>query len=136
MVRRAEPSHEEGPMKIQIGQIFRVPPSRQGQPCKGRSIKGDNLVADRTDLIPDSPRWARQRWYTERYAGQSRFKLVETVLSPVEYANIFESTVKPAMGRILSNLLESRPVAAQRDASLPMLVSGEVGGGAMKWTST
>ena len=54
------------------------------------------------------------------------FKLVETVLPPVEFASIFESTVKPAMGRILSNLLESRSVAAQRDASLPMLVSGEV----------
>ena len=53
------------------------------------------------------------------------FKLVETVLPPVEHANMFESTVKPVMGRILSNLQESRSIAAQRDASLPKLVSGE-----------
>ena len=54
------------------------------------------------------------------------FKLVEMVLPPVEYANMFESMVKPVMDRILSNLQESRAVAAQREASLPKLVSGEV----------
>ena len=54
------------------------------------------------------------------------FNLVETVLPPVEHANMFESTVEPMMGRILSNLQESRAVAAQRDALLTKLVSGEV----------
>ena len=54
------------------------------------------------------------------------FNLVETVLPPVEHAKMFESTVKPAMGRILSNLQESRGLAVQRDESLPRLVSGEL----------
>lgn len=54
------------------------------------------------------------------------FKLVETTLPPVEYVNMFGSTMKPVMGLILSNLQESRDVAALRDALLPKLVSGEL----------
>ena len=57
------------------------------------------------------------------------FKLVETVLPAVEQGQTFDSAVKPVMGRILSNLQESRCLAAQRDALLPGLVSGEVGVG-------
>ena len=54
------------------------------------------------------------------------FKLVETVLPPVEYANMFESAVKPVTDRILGNLQESRTLTTQRDALLPKLVSGEL----------
>ena len=53
------------------------------------------------------------------------FKLVETILPPVDHANVFESMVKPAMGRILKNIQESGPVAGQRDALLPKLLSGQ-----------
>ena len=54
------------------------------------------------------------------------FKLVETTLPPVECVNMFESTMEPVMGLILSNLQESRAVVAQWDALLPKLVSGEL----------
>ena len=57
------------------------------------------------------------------------FKVVETVLPPINHARAFESTLKPLMGRILTNLSESRSLAAQRDVLLPRLVSGEVGVG-------
>ncbi len=53
------------------------------------------------------------------------FKLVETVLPPVEQAERFEAIVKTSMGRILSNLRESNSLATQRDALLPKLISGE-----------
>ena len=52
------------------------------------------------------------------------FKLVETAVPPPEQAQTFESAVEGIMGRILSNLQESRALAAQRDALLPKLVSG------------
>ena len=54
------------------------------------------------------------------------FKLVDATVPPVELAKGFESTVKPLMERVLKNLHASRTLAAQRDALLPMLVSGEV----------
>ena len=58
------------------------------------------------------------------------FKLVETVLVPHNLAKSFEYMVNPIMGRILKmDLNESRTLAAQRDALLPKLVSGEVGVG-------
>ncbi len=54
------------------------------------------------------------------------FETVETVLPPVEQAKTFESTVRPSMERILSNLQNSRALAAQRDVLLPRLLSGEM----------
>ena len=55
------------------------------------------------------------------------FTLVGMALAPVELTLAFEATVEPIMVQILSNLKESRSLAAQRDALLPGLVSGEVG---------
>ena len=54
------------------------------------------------------------------------FKVAETVLAPPSVAEAFESALEPLMKRILSNLTESRALAAQRDALLPWLVSGEL----------
>ena len=54
------------------------------------------------------------------------FKVAETVLAPPSVAEAFESALEPSMKRILSNLTESRALAAQRDALLPWLVSGEL----------
>ena len=54
------------------------------------------------------------------------FKIAETVLAPVSVARTFESMLSPLMNRILDNLNESRALAAQRDALLPRLMSGEV----------
>ena len=55
------------------------------------------------------------------------FKIAETVLAPSSVAGAFESVLEPLMKHILGNLIESRSLAAQRDALLPRLVSGEVG---------
>ena len=54
------------------------------------------------------------------------FKIAETVLAPADVARAFESIVNTVMKRILDNLNESRTLAAQRDALLPKLVSGEL----------
>ena len=53
------------------------------------------------------------------------FKTVRMVLPPPDLAKTFESAVSPTMGRILSNLHESRTLSAFRDALLPRLISGE-----------
>ena len=53
------------------------------------------------------------------------FTLVETVLVPVDLAREFEVRIQPVMECILNNLKESHVLAAQRDALLPGLVSGE-----------
>ena len=47
-------------------------------------------------------------------------------LAPVGLTQAFEAIVEPVMARILNNLKESRSLAAQRDALLPKLVSGEL----------
>ena len=54
------------------------------------------------------------------------FKIAETVLVPTRAAHAFEMVMTPLMNRILGNLNESRALAAQRDALLPTLVSGEL----------
>ena len=54
------------------------------------------------------------------------FTFVETVLPPAEHAIVFEATVKPLMRRILGSLHDSRGLAAQRDALLPRLMTGEI----------
>ena len=54
------------------------------------------------------------------------FKIADTLLPPIAIVKIFESTLSPTMGRILRNLRENRSIAAQRDALLPGLVSGDV----------
>ena len=54
------------------------------------------------------------------------FTLIQMALAPVDLALAFEAMVEPVMAHILSNLKESRALAAQRDALLPGLVSGEV----------
>ena len=53
------------------------------------------------------------------------FKTVRMVLPPPDLAKTFESAVSPTMGRILSNLHESRTLSTFRDALLPRLISGE-----------
>ncbi len=54
------------------------------------------------------------------------FALVEMPLPPISLTAEFEKMIEPVMALILNNLKESRPLAAQRDALLPKLVSGEV----------
>ena len=57
---------------------------------------------------------------------RATFKIAENILPPVAVTQAFESAASPFMRRILGNLRESRALAAQRDALLPKLVSGEV----------
>ena len=54
------------------------------------------------------------------------FKLIDAVNLPIKVAIEFEELVEPVMGQIRSNLLQSRELAAQRDALLPRLLSGEI----------
>ena len=54
------------------------------------------------------------------------FKIAETVLAPPDVPQAFEKMVSPLMQRALENLNQSRALAAQRDALLPKLVSGEL----------
>ena len=63
------------------------------------------------------------------------FKLVNSVIPPVELAGRFEKAILPVMTRILCNLNESRKLAAVRDTLLPKLLSGKVrvSGGVENW---
>ena len=54
------------------------------------------------------------------------FKLIDAIIPPPKLADKFETVVQPIMGHILSNLRESRTLAALRNTLLPKLVSGEV----------
>ena len=54
------------------------------------------------------------------------FKLIDTVIPPPKLADRFETVVQPIMSHILSNIHESRALAALRDTLLPKLISGAV----------
>ncbi len=54
------------------------------------------------------------------------FKLVGAIIPPVTLSGKFETIVQPIMSHILSNIQESRTLAALRDALLPKLISGEL----------
>ena len=53
------------------------------------------------------------------------FQLVDTIIPPPKLADTFETVVQPIMNRILSNLQESRTLAAVRDTLLPKLIAGD-----------
>lgn len=57
---------------------------------------------------------------------RSTFHSVQTIVPPTELTRAFDEDVAPYLGRILSNLKESRVLAAIRDALLPKLLSGAV----------
>ena len=54
------------------------------------------------------------------------FQLVDTIIPPPKLADTFETVVQPIMNHILSNLQESRTLAAVRDTLLPKLIAGEL----------
>ena len=54
------------------------------------------------------------------------FKLVNSIIPPVELAGEFEKTILPVMTRILGNLHDFGSLAALRDTLLPKLMSGQV----------
>ena len=54
------------------------------------------------------------------------FQLVDTIIPPPKLADTFETVVQPIMNRILSNLQESRTLAAVRDTLLPKLIAGDL----------
>jgi type I restriction enzyme S subunit len=56
----------------------------------------------------------------------STFTASKVVLPPQQVFEAFEKTVSPLFARILSNIEESRTLAALRDALLPKLLSGEL----------
>ena len=56
----------------------------------------------------------------------STFAASKVVLPPQQVFEAFEKTVSPIFARILSNIEESRTLAALRDALLPKLLSGEL----------
>ena len=57
---------------------------------------------------------------------QQTFSLIHTVIPPSRIRGAFEAVVEPTMRRILTNLKESRVLAALRDTLLPKLISGEI----------
>jgi type I restriction enzyme S subunit len=56
----------------------------------------------------------------------STFAASMVALPPQQVFDAFEKTVSPIFARILSNIKESRTLAALRDALLPKLLSGEL----------
>jgi type I restriction enzyme, S subunit len=54
------------------------------------------------------------------------FKAVQVVIVPVGLTRTFDEKISEFMGRILSNLLESRALIALLDILLPKLLSGEI----------
>ena len=54
------------------------------------------------------------------------FAAIDLVIPSQSALSSFERQVEPLLRRILSNLHESRTLAAIRDALLPKLLSGEV----------
>lgn len=54
------------------------------------------------------------------------FKVVDVVIPTDSVTRKFDEAVSPFLGRILSNLLECKTLAALRDALLPKLISGEI----------
>jgi type I restriction enzyme S subunit len=54
------------------------------------------------------------------------FKAVQVVIVPVILTRIFHEKISQFMGRILSNLRESKALIALRDMLLPKLLSGEI----------
>ena len=76
---------------------------------------------DYTDATSTGTRMPRTNW-----ADMARYKVV---LPTLEVSKAFTGLVESCVNRILSAIHESHTLAAQRDALLPGLVSGEVGVG-------
>ena len=75
---------------------------------------------DYTDATSTGTRMPRTNW-----ADMARYKVV---LPTLEVSKAFTGLVESCVNRIVSAIHESHTLAAQRDALLPGLVSGEVGG--------
>ena len=54
------------------------------------------------------------------------FKLIDSITPSVQATKEFGGIIESIMSRLLGNLHQSRTLAAQRDALLPKLVSGEI----------
>ena len=80
-------------------------------------ISTDEFVAY-TDQTSTGTRMPRTNWKT-----MSRY---EMSLPPKQIAQAFQDMTQHLLDRIVANIHESRFIAAQRDAFLPNLVSGEV----------
>ena len=76
---------------------------------------------DYTDATSTGTRMPRTNW-----ADMARYKVV---LPTLEVSKAFTGLVESCVNRIVSAIHESHTLAAQRDALLPGLVSGEVGVG-------
>ena len=74
-----------------------------------------------TDATSTGTRMPRTNW-----ADMARYKVA---LPSIEVSKAFTRLVEPCVNRIVSAIHESHTLAAQRDALLPGLVSGEVGVG-------
>ena len=61
---------------------------------------------------------------------RATFGAIDIVIPPVDVTGRYDAVVRPYLLRTLSNLYESRTLAAIRDALLPKLMSGEVRVGA------
>lgn len=84
---------------------------------------------DYTDAASTGTKMPRTKW--------SDMAEYIVALPSIELATSFSKMVKPWISNMLIAIHESRTLAAQRDALLPKLVSGEVGvNGVCRWTST
>ena len=63
--------------------------------------------------------------FSIRLQGET-FRLIDTIIPPVQVAKEFENIEKSMMSRILENLKQSYCFAVLRDTLLPKLVSGEL----------
>ena len=80
-------------------------------------VSSDEFVAH-TDSFSAGTKMPRANW-----ADMARYAVV---LPPVNLAAGFTSQVAPMVGKIGANIMESRTLAAIRDALLPKLLSGEI----------
>ena len=76
---------------------------------------------DYTDATSTGTRMPRTNW-----ADMARYKVT---IPSIELSKAFTGLVEPCVNRIVSAIHDSHSLAAQRDALLPGLLSGEVGVG-------
>ena len=76
---------------------------------------------DYTDAASTGTRMPRTKW-----KDMARYRVA---LPGEDIASVFNNTIRPWIGNMLSAIHESRSIAVQRDVMLPGLVSGKVGVG-------
>ena len=104
----------------------RYPKTQDGAVPKRQKRIPEYLEADEVNAIiraAPSPK-AKLLTLQQRRASWKSMKQYEICLPPHKLSGAFENIMQPKLRRIWDNSLESRTLAALRDAMLPELVSG------------